>query len=281
MDTIAPFSAQQIEAVARVLADTSEGLTGQEITFILGNAGIPDVDPRNTKWKRLYNAVASVQAEKGVGNHLLMVVTRALDPVRYTNEPGKWESRRQRVNAILVLAGFELGDDGKLRRVRQAQSVTEAVERASRLSVALMSRGVHSDVLQYCRAELLDHNYFHAVFEATKSIAAKVRTLSGLDGDGADLIQRAFALPKEGAPYLAINGLSTETDRGEQRGFVNLVVGLFGTVRNPLAHNPKVEWPMSEQDALDILTLASLVHRKLDSARRSNPQRADSSTSSR
>ncbi|WP_306440128.1 TIGR02391 family protein [Pandoraea anhela] len=107
--------------------------------------------------------------------------------------------------------------------------------------------------------------------EATKSIAAKVRTLSGLDGDGADLVQRAFALSKEGPPILAINNLQTETERGEQRGFVNLVVGLFGTVRNPLAHNPKVEWPMSEQDALDILTLASLVHRKLDGAKRSRP----------
>ena len=83
------------------------------------------------------------------------------------------------------------------------------------------------------------------------------------------VIQRAFGLSKEGLPPLAINGLVTETERGEQRGFVNLVVGLFGTIRNPLAHNPKVEWPMSEQDALDVLTLASLVHRKLDRATRS------------
>jgi uncharacterized protein (TIGR02391 family) len=63
---------------------------------------------------------------------------------------------------------------------------------------------------------------------------------------------------------LAINQLVTETDKGEQRGFINLLTGLFGTIRNPLAHNPKVEWDMSEQDALDILTMASLIHRKLD-----------------
>lgn len=37
-------------------------------------------------------------------------------------------------------------------------------------------------------------------------------------------------------------------------------------VRNPLAHNAKIEWDMSEQDALDTLTMLSLVHRKLDSA---------------
>jgi len=62
--------------------------------------------------------------------------------------------------------------------------------------------------------------------------------------------------------------LQSDTDRGEQRGFVNLLTGLFGTIRNPLAHNPKVEWPIEEGDALDILTLASLIHRKLDRARK-------------
>ncbi|EAX0039585.1 hypothetical protein TM70_22960, partial [Salmonella enterica] len=42
------------------------------------------------------------------------------------------------------------------------------------------------------------------------------------------------------------------------------LIGLFGAVRNPLAHSPKKNWPMSELDALDILTLVSLIHRKLD-----------------
>lgn len=269
MGTIASFSSQQIEAIARVLADTNDGLTGSEIAFILGDAGIPDVDATNTKWKRLYTAVATIQNDKGVGNHLLMVVTRAMNPVRYTNQPAQFERRRQSLNAVLFLAGFELGSDGQIRRVLPAKSLDEALHRANRLSSALMNRGVHDDVLLYCRAELLEQNYFHAVFEATKSIAAKVRSLSGLDGDGADLIQRAFGQSRDRPPPLAINALVTETDKGEQRGFVSLVVGLFGTVRNPLAHNPKVEWPMSEQDALDILTLASLVHRKLDQAKRS------------
>ena len=96
-----------------------------------------------------------------------------------------------------------------------------------------------------------------------KSIAVKIRNLSGLQSDGADLVQHAFGQSQAGL-LLAINQLITETDKGEQRGFVNLLTGLFGTIRNPLAHNPKVEWDMSEPDALDILTVASLMHRKLD-----------------
>jgi uncharacterized protein (TIGR02391 family) len=86
------------------------------------------------------------------------------------------------------------------------------------LRAALTAREVHADVLHFCSAEFLQENYFHAVFEATKSIAAKIRTLSGLTGDGADLVQAAFSVPKNGgSPRLAINSLSTETERGEQR----------------------------------------------------------------
>ena len=54
----------------------------------------------------------------------------------------------------------------------------------------------------------------------------------------------------------------------KQKGFVNLLVGLFGVFRNPTAHAEKIYWPIGEQDALDILGLVSLVHRKLDTTQR-------------
>src|SRR3954451_11908872 len=103
-----------------------------------------------------------------------------------------------------------------------------------------------------------------------KSITAKIRRLSGLTRDGADLVHEAFG-QRYGPPVLAINPLLTDTQRGEQNGFVNLLKGLYGTIRNPLAHDPKIEWDMSEQDTLDILTMISLVHRKLDTAYRYRP----------
>lgn len=37
-------------------------------------------------------------------------------------------------------------------------------------------------------------------------------------------------------------------------------------VRNPLAHNAKVDWALRELDALDMLTTVSMTHRKLDGA---------------
>src|SRR5690606_6686518 len=104
-------------------------------------------------------------------------------------------------------------------------------------------RRVHPDVLTFCRAELLQQNHFHAVLEAVKSVADKIRTLSSLPSDGAELATQAFALGATGKPRLAINSLSTDTEKGEQRGFMNLLIGLFGTFRNPTAHAAKIYWP--------------------------------------
>ena len=115
----------------------------------------------------------------------------------------------------------------------------------------------------YCRAELLQENYFHAVLEAVKGLAERIRQMSGLTADGAELVNQVLSTK---APILAINSLKTETEVSEQKGIANLLVGLLGAVRNPTAHAPKVTWPMPEQDAMDILALISFVHRKLDVA---------------
>lgn len=262
-----PFPAERLEAISKVLADTSTGLTGSEIDHLLQNCNIPNPTPEMTKWKRLYNAFVEFQNEHQVGNHVIVFIHKAMDPAKYVSEPQVFRSRRDRLNSVLAFCGYTLGEDGRLRRADAARTIDQALERANRLHAALAQRCVHADVLAFCKAELLDENYFHAVFEAMKSITAKMRKLSGLSGDGCDLVHDCFG-QKHGVPLLALNPLATETQRGEQNGFMNLLKGLYGTIRNPLAHDPKVEWDMTEQDALDILTTLSLVHRKLDQAYR-------------
>ena len=264
------FDAQRLEAIAKVLADTETGLTGSQIGYLLQDCQIPDPDPSITKWKRLFNAFVSFQNEHHVGNHVVVFINRAMNPASYTERPVDFRLRQDRLNTVLAFCGMHVGDDGKVRKSGTVSTLDEAMKRASRLRVALTQRNVHADVLTFCNAELLQENYFHAVFEAMKSITAKIRNLSGSTSDGADLVHEAFGL-KYGDPILAVNSLDTETLRGEQRGFGSLLKGLYGTIRNPLAHDPKVEWDMSEQDAMDILTMISLVHRKLDKACRYRP----------
>ena len=118
-------------------------------------------------------------------------------------------------------------------------------------------------MLQFCKAELIADNYFHAVQEATKSIAVKLRTRTGLTYDGGTLVDMSLG---GDLPMLAINALKSESEKSEQRGFVNLLKGTFGMFRNPTAHEARILWNMDKGDAEDLLSLASLVHRRLDRA---------------
>ena len=260
---IAPFDAQHLQAACKVLGDTNRGLTGPEIEYLLQDIKVPDVSPEMTKWKRLFNALVGAQNKHQVGNHLIMFINRALKPVNYLQKRESFEWRRDELNVVLAFSGFSIGEDGKVFRSSRETTLSGARQRAGRMKAALEQRNVHAEVLNYCRAELIQENYFHAVLEAVKGVAERLRQMSGLQSDGAELVTEAFAIK---APILAVNRLVTDSEKSEQKGFSQLLIGLFGMVRNPLAHAPKVAWPMPEQDALDVLTLVSLVHRKLDAA---------------
>ncbi len=165
-------------------------------------------------------------------------IVRALNPARYTTEPVLFRTRLDRLNSVLAFTGYQITERGNVRATEAAGTINEALARANRLHAALALRAVHPDVLSFCRSEIVQENYFHAVFEAMKSITAKIRKLSGLSLDGAGLVHEAFG-QRFGPPLLAINPLLTETQRGEQRGFVSLLKGLYGTIRNPLGTTPK------------------------------------------
>ncbi len=258
----------ELESICRVVADTDAGLSGSEIGIFLRQLNIPDPASGMTKWKRLLAALTEQQQRDGCSNKVLQFIAEAMKPVRYVGRAEIFESRRLQLNQVMVFVGVELGNDGQLRRREAARTLTEAEARAGRLKSELIKRRVHSDVLRFCRAELLQDNYFHAVLEATKSVSDKIRSKTGLPGDGAELADQALTLGKTGMPFLAFNSLQTESEQSEQKGLLNLMKGLFGTFRNTTAHAPRVSWNMTEQDALDLLTMASFLHRRLDLAAR-------------
>jgi hypothetical protein len=189
VDRVPPFNPQQLTSIAKILGETTTGLTGPQIGYLLDDAKIPDVNPEMTKWERLFNAFVTHQNAKHYGNHVVMFINRAMNPVQYASTPAVFESRREQLNVVLAFCGMTVGEDGKVRRATHAENLSDALARANRLHAALKGRQVHDDVLAFCRAELLQNNYFHAVFEAMKSIAAKIRSMSGLTSDDADLVR--------------------------------------------------------------------------------------------
>ena len=65
---------------------------------------------------------------------------------------------------------------------------------------------------------------------------------------------------------LKVNACTSETDRNVQDGIKFLSVGLMSLIRNPTAHEPALQWPIDEQDAIDILSLVSFLLRQYDKA---------------
>ena len=257
MSVVPAFSEGQIESLARLLGECG---SGSDISRVLDDRGLVDESGVSTKWRRLHWAFLDLQRQYGNANRVLDFIQAFLTPARFIGRNEEFETHRGELNAVLAFSGIEYGADGQFRAKQVARTLTEAEQRANTIQAKFKGRRIHPEVLKYCRAELMEDNYFHAVFETTKGIAQRIREVSGVDGDGAALVDRVF-LAKQ--PVLAFNTLQTETETREHKGIAALLKGCFAAIRNPLAHEPKILWE-GKDDAADYLTLISLLHRKLD-----------------
>lgn len=257
MSTISPLKEGQIESLARILGECG---SGSDISRVLKDRGLVDGSGESTKWRRLYWIFLQSQEQYHCANRILDFVQAFLAPARFSGRTDEFEAHRAKVNGILVFSGLEFGKDGFFHNCVSVTTLDEAERRYQTIRTKFRGRRIHPEVLKYCRAELLQDNYFHAVFEATKGLAQRIRDMSGVQKDGAALVDVVFSVDH---PILALNSLRTETERSEHKGFATLLKGCFATVRNPLAHEPKILWN-GEDDAADFLSLISLLHRKLD-----------------
>ena len=205
--------------------------------------------PTQTKRHRLYNAFAKSQNQRQDRTHILAFIRFAMKPERFARCPERFEPMRAHLNRALAFAGLAVDASGAVSGVEQADTLSEA------------QRGVHPDVLRFCREELLADDFFHAVLEAVKSVADKLRAQTGLTDDGATLVDRALG---GDPPMMAINRHQTLSEKNEQKGFANLLRGAFGMFRNTTAHEARINWPMTKEDAEDLFSLVSLIHRRLD-----------------
>jgi len=257
MSIVPSFPEGQIEPLARVLGECG---SGTDINRVLHDRGLIDNSGESTKWRRIYWVFLDCQKKHGCANKVIDFVQSFVTPARFVGRAEEFEKRRGQLNTILAFSGLEYGPDGRFRRCESVRTLDQAEKRVRTIRAKFEGRRLHPEVLKYCRTELFQENYFHAVFEASKGLAQRIRELSGVQSDGVLLVDQVFSIDK---PVLAINSLRTETERSEHKGFAALLKGCFAAVRNPLAHEPKILWD-GEDDAADYLSLISLLHRKLD-----------------
>ena len=125
------------------------------------------------------------------------------------------------------------------------------------------SHQFHPVITDHCRDLYGERNYFHAVFEAAKAYNNLVKSKAQSLENGTQLMHRVWDA-RNGV--LKVNSCTSETDRNVQDGIKFLSAGLMSVIRNPAAHEPALEWPVDEQDAIDILSLVSFLLRQYDKA---------------
>lgn len=76
-------------------------------------------------------------------------------------------------------------------------------------------------------------NYSHAILEATYYLSALIRDRAGVDGDGASLVGQALGGE---APRLKLNALQTESEKNVQKGYEQILRGIYLGIRNPRSH---------------------------------------------
>lgn len=253
-----------LEMICNILGDTNHGLTGTEIHRFLINANIEDVDSSNTKRFRLYNALINEQNKNKCSNQILIFIGAVLAPSRYVDKIEEFENLRKAINQQLAFVGYELKEDGQYREIKAANTIKDVQIKVDNLKEELEKRKAHREVFKYCKAELLQNNYFHSVLEANKGLFQRIRDLSNIQTDGNTLIEQVFSTN----PILIINNYQSTSEKNEHNGFCNLLKGLCAMFRNPTAHEPKVDWNISEHDALEILGIISYCHRRLDNAQK-------------
>jgi uncharacterized protein (TIGR02391 family) len=95
-----------------------------------------------------------------------------------------------------------------------------------------------------------------------KALNGLVRLRSQCELDGTALMERAFS-PSN--PILKFNNLANQSDKDEQKGFMQMFSGAVSGLRNPRAHGFIQDDP---ERALEFIAFVSLLAKLLDAAKR-------------
>ena len=159
-----------------------------------------------------------------------------------------------------LAAGIQSEVNGLGFGVVRPQHITDCDDR----SWLRLYDGIVTDpsVRDVSRGLFRDGHYARAVEEAFKCLNNSVKNKSGLSSkDGADLMRRAFSVNN---PVLTLNDCTSMSEQDEQRGYMEIYAGSMIGIRNPRAHDHRLD--DHPRVALQLLVLANHLIDKLDKA---------------
>jgi hypothetical protein len=126
-ETIRKLSNSELEELSRILG---ECMTGTQLSSIFSECQVRDISAESTKWKRIYCTFAERQRLDGSSNAFFMFMKRCLQPVRFiSGNNGDYNHILAEVNKPLMLMGLEITNEGKLKRIVAATTISEVERR--------------------------------------------------------------------------------------------------------------------------------------------------------
>lgn len=147
--------------------------------------------------------------------------------------------------------------------VRRARSVTEARSEPAGGSHPFDDRNIHTRLQNISKKLFDDGHYALATFEAYKLLDKEVSAMAKLSESGVKLMMKAFS---EQSPLIRLTNMASTSEKDEQEGYKFIFSGSVMAIRNPRGHEYGVR--ESPTECLDHLSLASLLLRRLESAKK-------------
>jgi uncharacterized protein (TIGR02391 family) len=169
-------------------------------------------------------------------------------------------------NSLTRHIGFgELQDyrDIVSRDLAEVEKLAEkhATENTRRQASVGFEELLHPIVLQVGLPLYRSGHYREAVLNSITAIFDLIRDRTGLQQDGANLVTEAFAMERA---RLVLSELQTESGRNDQKGFMQIMQGMYLGIRNPKAHS--LQHDLDEKKAAEYLVFASLIVRRVAEA---------------
>lgn len=113
---MAVFGITDLRAFADMLTDPGVDLDGAEILSALTKAGISNGTSGESRAEELFLALRRKQDDAGNRRAILAFLRVIVDPSKYYDREGKFESLRTQLNDQLLLCGLQIRPDGSLAR---------------------------------------------------------------------------------------------------------------------------------------------------------------------
>ncbi|NMB97459.1 MAG: TIGR02391 family protein [Clostridiaceae bacterium] len=250
------FTSSALEQISKIIGDR---YTGSEITSFFEKCGFPEyVHDGATKWRFVKRVLHQIQNSTYGSYNIVKIIKILCSPEEFYTNAELHRDIINSVNEVIEFYGLRINTDGTITYLREKRS--KPSEKDSEDAKLFASRTLHHEIVKHSKVLFVEGNYFHAVFESCKAFDKYVKEKSCIDKHGTDLMSAALSLKGP----LKLNKQITETEKNEQEGLMHLCMGLMRAIRNPESHEPKLDWNINREDALDILSLISFLYRRID-----------------